>query len=68
MYMADKIIVINANIAPNVKLTNMEIKIMAIIAPMNPAITLNFYPILVVTRYTLLVSTASMIVTPHRYH
>ncbi|NAL78596.1 hypothetical protein [Nitrososphaera sp. AFS] len=42
-YMADSTIVINASKAPNDKLTNMEIMIIAIIAPMNAATVFIFY-------------------------
>lgn len=54
-YMVDNTMVTNANKAPNDKLTNMEIMIMVIIAPMNAAIAFNFY-LLAATEYTLLVS------------
>jgi len=66
--MADNIIVTNANNPPSVKLTNMEIKIMAIIAPMNPAITFNFLSNVCRNKiYTFGIS-CFKIVTPHRYH
>lgn len=55
-YMADNTIVINANKAPNDKLMNMEIMIIAIIAPMNAATVFIFYSLLATTEYTLFVS------------
>lgn len=54
--MADNTIVTNANRAPNDKLTDMEIRIIAIIAPMNAATVFNFSSLLAATEYTLLVS------------
>jgi hypothetical protein len=52
----DNTIVTNANRAPNDNLTNMEIMIIAIIAPMNTATVFNFYYLLAATEYALLVS------------
>ncbi len=49
-------IVTNANRAPYDNLTNMEIMIIAIIAPMNAATVFNFYYLLTATEYALLVS------------
>lgn len=54
--MADNTIVTNANKVPNDKLTNMEIMIIAIIAPMNAATAFIFYSLLATTEYTLFVS------------
>lgn len=50
-YMADNTIVTNANKAPNDKLTDMEIMIIVIIAPMNAATVFIFYSLLATTDF-----------------